>query len=103
MINAAGEAFSVHRRFILKIALKVGDRKGGEDFTAAAIGEAGGAGGREVGETTAIDEAAGEGGGEEEVGGMSANLINAAVSVASCCCIGAMASLTASLIIVFNS
>ena len=46
MINAENGDFVMHRRFVLTVALKVDDRGGGgEDFTAAAIGEAGGAGG----------------------------------------------------------
>ena len=64
MANAAGGAFSVHRRFVLEVALEVGDRGGGdEDFTAAAAGGAGGADGGGVGEATAMGEAAGGGGG----------------------------------------
>ena len=62
MANAADGDFAVHRRFILKVALEVGDREEDENFTAA--GEAGGAGGKKVDETTAIGGAAGG----EEVG-----------------------------------
>ena len=80
MANAAGGDFAMHRRLILEVALEVGDRGGGEDFTAAGGAVGGG-----------------------EVGGMPAKLAIAAVSVANCCCIGAMTSLTASLITVFNS
>ena len=61
MTNAAGGDFSIHRRFVLEVALEVGDREEGEDFTAAGgAGEANEAGGGGVGEATAIGEAAGE-------------------------------------------
>ena len=40
MINAIDEVFSVHRRFVLKIALKIDDRKKNENFIAVAANEA---------------------------------------------------------------
>ena len=54
IVNAADEAFDVHRRFILKIALKINDRKS-ENFTAA--DEAGETNEKKTNKTTAIDEA----------------------------------------------
>ena len=59
MANAAGGDFAMHRRLVLAVAMEIGDRGGGEDFTAA--GGAGGAGGGGVGEATAMGEAAGGG------------------------------------------
>ena len=61
MANAAGGDFAMHRRFVLAVAMEIGDRGGGEDFTAA--GGAGGAGGGGVAEATAIGGAARGGGG----------------------------------------
>ena len=61
MINAVDENFVMHRRFVLTVALKIGDRN--ENFTTAAIGEADEASEtnekneKKVDEATAIDEA----------------------------------------------
>ena len=97
----------MHRRFVLEVALEVGDR-GGEDFTAAAAdgaGGAGGAGGADeggIGETTAIDEAVGGGGvgrattaGGGAVGGEGVAIAKPGYLT--------KASSTALVIIVFNS
>ena len=53
IVNAADETFDVHRRFILKIALKMSDRKN-ENFTAA--NEADETNEKKTNEITAIDE-----------------------------------------------
>ena len=62
IVNAVDEVFDMHRRFVLKIALKVDDRKD-ENFTAAVAdeadeaNEANEANEKEIDETTVIDEA----------------------------------------------
>ena len=58
--NAVGGDFAMHRRLVLAVAMEVGDRGEGEDFTA---GNAAGGG---VGRTTA---AGGEAGGAVGIGG----------------------------------
>ena len=59
MINAADENCSIHRRFVLKIALKIDDREEDENFTAAdEADEADEANEKEVDEAAAINEAA---------------------------------------------
>ena len=58
MTNAADEDFAMHRRLMLTVALKIGDRdEKDENFTAAAASEADGADGEKISETTAIGEA----------------------------------------------
>ena len=52
MINAADGDFSMYRRFVLAVAMKVDDREKSENLTAA-----GGAGEKEVNEVTAMSEA----------------------------------------------
>ena len=55
MINAESEDFVMHRRLMLTVAMKIGDREENENFTAADE-----AGEEKVNEITVIDEAAEE-------------------------------------------
>ena len=57
VVNAVGGDFAVHRRLLLAVAMEVGERGGGEDFTA---GNAAGGG---VGRATVGGEAGGAVGG----------------------------------------
>ena len=81
--NAVGGDFGMHRRLLLAVAMEVGERGGGEDFTA---GNAAGGG---VGRATAIGGAVGGAGG-------------AGVAIANRGYL-AKASLTALVIMAFNS
>ena len=61
IINATNEIFNIHRRFVLKVALKVDDREKDENFTAVVIDEASEAdetNEKKVNKTVVIDEAA---------------------------------------------
>ena len=58
MINAIDKVFSVHRRFILKIALKIDDREKNENFIDAnEANETNETNEKKVNKTIVIDEA----------------------------------------------
>ena len=93
IVNATDEAFGVHRRFILKVALKMSDRKS-ENFTAA--GEADEANEKKTNETTVIDEAVEE----EEVNKTTADEEDVAIAKSEYL---TKAFSTILVIIIFNS